>query len=513
MILTDEEFDRMRNEIGQLPTKAERKQTRQALREMVDVSAEFERKRALGILGQNTSEFLNAMVRLDRHYSTLASKAGALDTSALNKIADSLAELRVAFGVADESPDAPGATPVPDETQVPPVADAAPFPAPGPTIERQPVTSSETSFRALADEYVRFFRGMKFRADRKGEIERLAASASRNKARYEDAAGPIGVPWWFIAGIHMLESSFRFTGHLHNGDPLSARTQRIPKGRPLVDPATGGRYSWEESATDAMRFKGYGGLIDWSLPRALYRWEAYNGFGYRMSDRLVPTPYLWSFSRIYSKGKFASDGNYYPELVSQQCGAAVLLRALMDLGTVQGVTIDVAEEPPTAAADSDVLGPEPPKDVIASDSHPFARFFNENIGPLLHFEWKEFLFKGDRHASNGLNTDPPTHLYPNIIEAARALDVFRDEYDAPVHLTSIYRSEAYNARIDGASASKHKEFLAVDFFVKGKGTPQDWKIKLSELRNRGIFSGPIGIYNTFVHLDTRKSASRDWDFR
>jgi lysozyme family protein len=72
--------------------------------------------------------------------------------------------------------------------------------------------------------------------------------------------------------------------------------------------------------------KGYARQKDWSVPRALYRFESYNGWGYR--GRNVNTPYLWSFSKHYSKGKFVSDGKYDPSAVSKQCGAAVMLKAL-----------------------------------------------------------------------------------------------------------------------------------------------------------------------------------------
>jgi len=37
----------------------------------------------------------------------------------------------------------------------------------------------------------------------------------------------------------------------------------------------------EASAVDALAMKGYSGQRDWSVPRSLYRFEAFNGFGYR----------------------------------------------------------------------------------------------------------------------------------------------------------------------------------------------------------------------------------------
>ena len=77
-----------------------------------------------------------------------------------------------------------------------------------------------------------------------------------------------------------------------------------------------------------MRFDGFQDLKDWSLERMLYRWESYNGFRSRRNG--INTPYLWSFSNNYAKGKFVADNVWDPNAVSKQCGAAVLLRVLVD---------------------------------------------------------------------------------------------------------------------------------------------------------------------------------------
>ena len=138
--------------------------------------------------------------------------------------------------------------------------------------------------------------------------------------------GPLGVPWQFIAAVHGLEACFNFRAHLHNGDfPLTQRTRQVPPARPLVwlPPS-----SWEASAGDAVKLMGFARQADWSVPRMLYRLEAYNGFGYRRVGRA--TPDLWSFSNLYSSGKFVADGHFEPKARSQQCGAAVMLK-LLDL--------------------------------------------------------------------------------------------------------------------------------------------------------------------------------------
>ena len=66
----------------------------------------------------------------------------------------------------------------------------------------------------------------------------------------------------------------------------------------------------------------------------LFRLEAYNGSGYRDKHPDVKTPYLWSFSNHYTRGKYVADGTFSGTAVSRQCGAAVLLKRLTQLGAV-----------------------------------------------------------------------------------------------------------------------------------------------------------------------------------
>ena len=71
---------------------------------------------------------------------------------------------------------------------------------------------------------------------------------------------------------------------------------------PLECPKAGNPpFSWEDSARDALIHEGFGGQSDWSVPQMLFRWETYNGMGYR--PFAVPSPYLWSFSNVYDHGK------------------------------------------------------------------------------------------------------------------------------------------------------------------------------------------------------------------
>jgi lysozyme family protein len=46
-----------------------------------------------------------------------------------------------------------------------------------------------------------------------------------------------------------------------------------------------------------------------------------------------PTPYLGSFPNRYEKGKYVADGRFDPPTISKQCGAANMVKALIDRGT------------------------------------------------------------------------------------------------------------------------------------------------------------------------------------
>ena len=162
------------------------------------------------------------------------------------------------------------------------------------------------------------------------EVDDMAARIASNETRYRGVSDPFGIPWYVVGLIHAMEASLNFTRHLHNGDPLTARTVNVPKGRPKTGKPP---FTWEQSARDALRYDGFDKVGDWSLTSTLYQLERYNGFGYRAHG--INTPYLWSFSNHYTRGKYTSDGQFDANVVSKQIGAAVLLRRMVDGGFVQ----------------------------------------------------------------------------------------------------------------------------------------------------------------------------------
>lgn len=188
-----------------------------------------------------------------------------------------------------------------------------------------PAIGKSTDFADVSSEYRAFFDACLPDVGRRGEIEARVGHLQANAPRYKALGQTLQIPWFFIGIVHSLESNFDFTGHLHNGDPLTGRTVRVPAGRPAAGQPP---FRWEDSAADAMRMKDLAGQSDWSIARMLFRWESYNGFGYRRLG--LATPYLWSFSQHYRRGLFVRDHEFDPDKVSRQCGAAVLLKALQE---------------------------------------------------------------------------------------------------------------------------------------------------------------------------------------
>ena len=192
------------------------------------------------------------------------------------------------------------------------------------------VKAKAPSFDKLKAEYRKMFDSCVAKPAHVSSLAKQTSYMKKHRERYEAVSKSTSIPWHFIAIIHGLEASYNFNGHLHNGDvPLSKRTVHVPSGRPKNwNPPT----DWESSAVDALEYEGFVGAKDWSLERTLYRWEAYNGFGNRAHG--INTPYLWSYSTHYTKGKYIKDGVWDANAVSAQCGAAVLLKALVTSGDV-----------------------------------------------------------------------------------------------------------------------------------------------------------------------------------
>lgn len=185
--------------------------------------------------------------------------------------------------------------------------------------------------RRLSAEYTQLYRTCEINVEKFFAVDSIVDKILGNKNRYEAVASQLKMPWYIIAAIHNLESSQRFNRHLHNGDPLTARTRHIPKGRPKTGTPP---FTWDASATDALTLKRLDKIADWTLPRVLYELESYNGWGYRSYHPEVLSPYLWGFSNHYTQGKYIADGTWSHTAKSKQCGAVVVIRRLEEKGEI-----------------------------------------------------------------------------------------------------------------------------------------------------------------------------------
>ncbi|HEV7601449.1 MAG TPA: D-Ala-D-Ala carboxypeptidase family metallohydrolase [Bradyrhizobium sp.] len=146
----------------------------------------------------------------------------------------------------------------------------------------------------------------------------------------------------------------------------------------------------------------------------------------------------------------------------------------------------------------------------SADNSSFSAFFASQFPGLTAFSANEFLVKGAKNALNHLNTDPPKVLWPNIVKTVRVLLELKQRLGGPaITLNSVYRSPAYNVSVGGALNSQHMKFRAVDIVAHDGTSPSHWHAVLKQMRNENFFQGGIGLYSSFVHVDTR-GYNADW---
>ena len=106
----------------------------------------------------------------------------------------------------------------------------------------------------------------------------------------------------------------------------------------------------------------------------------------------------------------------------------------------------------------------------------------------------------------------PAKVLENLKELAANLQVLRDYLQTSITITSGYRSPAHNKKVGGAKFSQHVEGKAADIKCS-KYTPEQVLAAVEKLIAEGKvnFMG-VGIYNTWLHVDTRQTKAR-WDLR
>ena len=105
------------------------------------------------------------------------------------------------------------------------------------------------------------------------------------------------------------------------------------------------------------------------------------------------------------------------------------------------------------------------------------------------------------------NSLPPEEKWDKLVPTLRAADEIRDRLEVPLcRITSGYRAPRYNAIIPGAVRnSYHTRNQALDLVYYC--SPRKAYNMALQLRREGFFRGGVGLYSTFIHLDTRGYAA------
>lgn len=195
------------------------------------------------------------------------------------------------------------------------------------------------AFDAIKSSYSKLWSTMSADPARAAAVTQIAIRLLAHKSQYQAVASKTGVPWFVIAALHNRESGADFKTYLGNGEPLNRVTRLVPKGR-------GPFPSWDAGAIDALKIDGLNKVTDWSPERICYECEKFNGFGYR--NHGINSPYLWSFSNHYTRGKYIADGEFSTVAVDQQCGTMPVVKRLMELDTTAAKPLPPKPQLPSA---------------------------------------------------------------------------------------------------------------------------------------------------------------------
>lgn len=110
-----------------------------------------------------------------------------------------------------------------------------------------------------------------------------------------------------------------------------------------------------------------------------------------------------------------------------------------------------------------------------------------------HFKRSEFACR------DGCGFDTVDHATLEILEAVRVA------FGAPVIVTSAARCPDHNRAVGGARNSQHLYGRAADIKVKGHD-PEDVHNWIA----RRYPEASLGLYRTFVHVDTRTNGPARW---
>jgi len=96
-----------------------------------------------------------------------------------------------------------------------------------------------------------------------------------------------------------------------------------------------------------------------------------------------------------------------------------------------------------------------------------------------HFSLEE-LTHSDLAMRKGIDNQPPDEILDNLHTLAYGLERVRTILNAPIYITSGYRSPKVNAAVGSNINSAHVKGLAADFHCPGFGTPKQVAEKIAQ---------------------------------
>jgi lysozyme family protein len=208
---------------------------------------------------------------------------------------------------------------------------------------------SVPSFESVKTVYEKLWDDLVPTPSRMPELTKIAQRALDHKTSYQAVAKTVwGTPdyWYVVALIDQMEGGGGANTYLGNGQSLSRPTTEVPAGR-------GPFASFHDGAVDALHLDGLDKIKDWSAASLGYHLEGYNGWGY-LSKPIV-SPYIASWSNLYTRGKYVADHVYDPNAVSQQPGALTILKVLTTLDKTISLDGTPKKEPPDVSDLTDII--------------------------------------------------------------------------------------------------------------------------------------------------------------
>ena len=227
-------------------------------------------------------------------------------------------------------------------------------------------------FAALEPEYNNLLARM--RITRHAEATIIAGKLLQfvKEGKYAEVSEKLGIPQLFIATSFEREASSDFRLSPAQGDPWNEVSRHVPKG-------LGPYQSWMASAISTYTSERLDqiGKENWTWARLCYEGELFNGFGYRAHG--VHTPYDWSGTSNYARGKFTGDHRFDFTVADQQLGiipVARIMASTMSEIDIPGWPSQIGTPPPI---------PQPAPIGIGGGEHDTA-WIQDALNKALHLD-------------------------------------------------------------------------------------------------------------------------------